>query len=1143
MQKMKKHSFLIKTLIAFFLFLSLESTFAQSDCSSPYSITPDEECDSYYLSSKTDEYWIQLTQNEFENIRIFVTSEQTEIHNIILYTGDCKNLIYLDEVGSQNDTLYLYVDSLNLDSNYYLLIQFEDSDIDFEVKMCLWGCDLSITPSIVICTIGDPLVFDFTNAQTGFPFGYIAAWTVPAGIDPNITGTSAQNPTIIQQQVFTAYPQATGNYNFDYYNAGYSESPCQWSEGVIVEPTPIPTFTTDFFNTCHGTPPVTTHYITSTMQDITYTYQIGNGTPQTITTNPFNVDWTGNEDGGVLYINAVNNFRGCPKRDSVKIFCCCEGPDPHFNDATMTAQLQPYEFTVNGTLIIDGDVDFSNTTVHFGPNAKIIINPNKTLDITNSTLLAECDTMWDGIYISSTAQLNIENSVIYQAKNAVVSQDGGDFQISDNTFFKNDYKGVVVETYDDAHPGTITETTFLCDAALLPQYPPVNASRPRCGIEITDVLDYNTYFTIGQASSGMTNSFINLDFGIISYRSKIKVINNSFSDITCNVGVESGIYLEGFDDSNESKAIIGGFNANESNYFEDLCIGVFAVQNMDLDVLANNFESPYYGMVYLAAAQDNILQINGNTIDLPALIGIYASSNPYSTSEILGNEITLSGSGWFGTGIAIEEQIPDNPNAYYEIGGNTVNAPIGYGIYCNNLQGPLISSNVINNVVPAATQRTGISITNCDEAEVTDNSIYYSSSSAYDVNGGIYASLCDDAIFECNHILEAGYGIRCDGYMPSTLKQNYFDDDDKGFWLTNEGEIGAQGDMNTNHYNIWDACDTWDTYTSGNPVTDGALSPFYVRNNAYEKPINNGSLGLSVPIPFTISNNTTNPIACPSSQSMMSGGVTTFVSALCVSIADGSKNFSTPSSEWLAKNAVYQALMKDTSTSLQLSQNNILQNFKDSVAQAAMGQLESVNKQLAQHNLNQAQLQSLFNFNQSITASNAIEENSQAVNAILIDIKLNNKSPDSLQLVFLKDLAWKCPFIDGKSVYQARAMLAYYDDITVIYFNACEYELNNDSKRMPAENEAQEKPAVVPSIKVYPNPASTTLFVEIKADEVNNAVFKLNNMLGQNVLEQALEENSRSFHINIDRFKAGYYSYSLSINNKVVSSDRFIIIK
>jgi hypothetical protein len=227
-----------------------------------------------------------------------------------------------------------------------------------------------------------------------------------------------------------------------------------------------------------------------------------------------------------------------------------------------------------------------------------------------------------------------------------------------------------------------------------------------------------------------------------------------------------------------------------------------------------------------------------------------------------------------------------------------------------------------------------------------------------------------------------------------------------------------------------------------------------------------------------------------------------------------------------------------------LSQNNILQNFKDSVTHAAMGQLETVNKQLAQHNLTHNQLQNLFNFNQSIVATNDIEENSQAVNAVIIDIKLNNKkSPDSLQIEFLKDLAWKCPFIDGKSVYQARAMLSRYDDITVIYFNSCEYDVVNDTKRTEQENESQEKPSIEPSIKVYPNPASTTLFVEIIADDVNNAVFKLYNMLGQNVLEQALEENSKSFYINIDKFKAGFYSYSVSINNKVVSSDRIIIIK
>jgi len=930
--------------------------------------------------------------------------------------------------------------------------------------------------------------------------------------------------------------------------------PCTGSQQIKIEPIAKPEITSDYLNTCHGNPPATSHYITNlnnnlTMPyegNLTYTYQILSATGLIpITTNPFSVSWYGNEDGGILEITATHNVYDCPQKEQIKIYSCCEGPtDLHYNDTTLTTN-PTGNFTVNGTLTINGNIDIEEKEVYFAPGARIVINPNKTLDIMKSTLEAYCDTMWDGIYISGTGQLNIETSVISDAKNAVVSQEGGDFQISNETTFKNNYKGIVVEAYDDAHPGSITETTFICDATLLPQYPPVTATRTFSGIELYDVLDDNSFFEIGESTSGMMNYFDNMDYGIISYRSKIKVINNTFTDITEVLGSETAVLMQGFEDSNNSKAIIGGYNTYDPNYFDNVCFGVAALQNMDVDILNNEFSEPYYGILIHDAAEDNTVSINSNTIDYPVLVGIWGNNNEWCSTEILANEITMSGTGWFGSGIILGEQVPDNANAYYEVGGNTITAPVVNGISGTNLQSPLITNNIITSIPPSANSRIGITLTNCDEAEVTDNSIYYSSSSAYDVNGGIYASLCDEALFECNHILEAGYGIRCDGYMPSTLKQNHFDDNDKGLWLTNDGEIGAQGDMNTNYYNIWDANDTWDTYTSGNPYTDGSLSPFYVRNNAYEKPSNNGSAGLSVPITFNTSNNTDDPIACSSSQSMMSGsGSSNFSSLICESIADGSKTFSNASSEWLAQNAVYQKLIKDTVSTLQLSQNNILQNFKDSVSQAAMGQLESVNKQLAQYNLTQSQLQSLYNYNLGITATNAIEENAQAVNAILIDMKHNNKkSPDSLQLAFLKDLAWKCPFIDGKSVYQARAMLAYYDDITVIYFNSCEYELINDSKRMAVENENEVNTVIEPSITVYPNPASTKLTIDITCGDYTSAEFILYNALGQGVMVKNLEANTKSLSIDISMLKIGFYNYAFRINNERIAFDKIIVIR
>lgn len=859
-----------------------------------------------------------------------------------------------------------------------------------------------------------------------------------------------------------------------------------------------------------------------------------------INSNTFNVDWSQYPNGGILYVTAVND--GWESICSWKVHQCCSvskpggNPYPEYNDATINSAPISNYFVINGVLTVNANISLQNKSIYLGPNAKIIVNPGYNLSMYNVTMQAGCDTMWDGIYLNNANNsLNISYCNIKDAKNAVIANECANFSITGTTM-TNNYKCVIVnDCPDNNYSGTIHSNTFTCIGTIKPQYPPVYATRTRSGIEINNVFNANSFFNIGLNAANSANYFTNMDYGIKSYLSGIKVRNNHFTDITNQTGEESAIYLEGYPNPMMTD-IIGGYNSYEKNYFQNVCFGVRALMyNLNLEVYNNEFINPLIGIVYTLGV-DALIKINDNYISNPSPVGIWAFNNYVSYNEILSNEIILSNPGPGYYGIVLQDDVPDTYFCDYLVQENTITAPIGRGISVENIVNPVINYNIINGIVPGTNH--AIYLTNCDEPEIVGNRIFHTVAANSTNYGGIYTSLCDNSLIECNLIYDAGYGIRCENYMPSSLTRNSIYRAKRGLWLSNNGNIGYQGDMSHNHYNKWYSCITDDTYTSGS--TTGANSRFYVRNNINEKPLFNNHDGNSTIIPFTISNNTTPPPFC--SYPLMSMGSNESEN-LSLQVASGSMFLANEPAAWLAKHSVYQKLLKDTANTLQLIPNSILQNFKDSIAQAPMGQLEEVNKQLPKPNLSPTELQNLYNFNQSIAPVNNIENNSKAVNEILINIRLNKqKVLDSLQLAFLKDLATMCPFVEGKPVYQARVLLSHYDNLTTMYSNPCEFENTNSSKKMPVDNTGQSNFAE-PIVKVYPNPASTALFIEIKAPEFTHAVFKLYNMLGQNVLEQALEDNSESFYINISKFKAGYYNYSVSINDKVVSSDRIIIIK
>ncbi|HNB81133.1 MAG TPA: hypothetical protein PLP14_03480, partial [Chitinophagaceae bacterium] len=183
-----------------------------------------------------------------------------------------------------------------------------------------------------------------------------------------------------------------------------------------------------------------------------------------------------------------------------------------FNDtSTITeASYKNESISVSGSFLVNHHTTFSNCTLYFTPNSKIIVGPNATLTIHGSTLQAACDAMWDGIYANdASAQIVIDgNSVLQDMENGVVVSEQGKLN-ANQVDFTNNYISIQLKNLSANYTGTIFNCNFLTNST--PLLAPHVQSRGEHGIVIENCLST----TIGNPTNAATkNHFEHLYNGI-----------------------------------------------------------------------------------------------------------------------------------------------------------------------------------------------------------------------------------------------------------------------------------------------------------------------------------------------------------------------------------------------------------------------------------------------------------------------------------------------------------------------------------------------------------------------------------------------------------------------------------------------------
>ena len=201
-----------------------------------------------------------------------------------------------------------------------------------------------------------------------------------------------------------------------------------------------------------------------------------------------------------------------------------------------------------------------------------------------------------------------------------------------------------------------------------------------------------------------------------------------------------------------------------------------------------------------------------------------------------------------------------------------------------------------------------------------------------------------------------------------------------------------------------------------------------------------------------------------------------------------------------------------------------------------IGKLAKVNDKILQGNFNAASA-----INSSITPANILEQNQQTINELILKSAIQPDyiytSGDSSMLM---NIATQCPLAGGNAVYQARNLLMSIASNVIEFEDNC---IDGNSRMEIVDNAATNKDNTF-VYKLYPNPNDGNMIFEYSLKDESTGTFVLYDITGRIINKYNLTEGSNNqLKISESTFNSGIYFYSIVVDGKIQSKNKFVIIK
>lgn len=559
-------------------------------------------------------------------------------------------------------------------------------------------------------------------------------------------------------------------------------------------------------------------------QTATWTFTDYYTSPATVTIltglniNPQTYTWgllNGVAVGGTIEVT----YEECPNEPFLEVVACCVDPSS-FNTIVEDGELisnlglnslNGNTIFVKKEFIIDKSCSINNAHFYMEQGAHIIVSKNGNganvdLDLTDCTFEA-CNYMWRGITLQEDVKVSSYGKCVFKdATWAINSHAGSDFYLNKCDFTNNIFGiSALIENPFPEGNFTITDCNFNFSGALKASYPtqiPIG-THPTAGIYME-----NRHGIIG-SNKYSANTFFDLNTGIQLINSTIQIYNANFEAIHTDgtftdeymgsaiyTNDEIGVSLNTFNPLLvDGTHFIGGISYPLVT-FKDCDFGVYAknaqtiiynckMENMITGFLAKgltNLKKAYIGNSYIEA--------NGVGIDYllnPGAFSLVANKNTiYSTHSkarcIVAEDIVIGN-----TALEIYE------NTLFNMGKEAIDVKF--------FKLPVVKDNTIQAYGALNPDFCGISINNCNKANVACNYVLGGGKNAANINNnGISFTETTESFMDCNTVDNTTKGIGFYGGCSSTkMRGNTILNHNLGLFVHSTGVIGLQN-LNGNRW-------------------------------------------------------------------------------------------------------------------------------------------------------------------------------------------------------------------------------------------------------------------------------------------------------------------------------------------------------
>jgi hypothetical protein len=765
--------------------------------------------------------------------------------------------------------------------------------------------------------------------------------------------------------------------------------------------------------------------------------------------------------------------------------------------------------------------------VHMPPGTQIIVHSGGTLILDGAVIDGSCHLdLWDGIVIESGGGLTMMNGSTVRDATIAVDNDGGTtgITLTNSNLIAN--KTAIRLAYAD-YTNTFSMTGMLIDGGMLN-----DGTHANTGIRLDDALNV----TIGDAAQN-SNTIQALYFGILDYTSSAvttgdvtTIRHTDLNNIPSSQTVTAhGIVATG-NNAVIRQLIVGGANANEACHFTNCTNAVRTTFNFANTITRNTFtiDASYTG----TASTQGVYAINNKLAAQNISFnhftniksGIYILRTNSSVT-VDGNDFNLAtGSTVCDDAIQVRNTSADGQSPITSISRNHINK-YRHGILTTWLKKQVdIDLNNINpDVNVPVTSTYGIKTQSCLSNNIKSNDFFWMASAnpsqaLENIMMGISVESGGNNFVSGNYMYRSATGIRffnCNAL--NTVSCNHLSNSSAGVSLINSN-IGNQGSAAAASDNYWTGNGTQHANIF-NPTLN--IPTWYVRT---------GTAGYD---PGTCANcivpagSVTASFGSPNSNC---GPPCTSPGCLQMEIyqmikEEGNYSGLDEDAKYSSKVYAYRQLI-DNPDLMHLSNDKDadLQDFFNSMQASNIGALNNVAELIQKNDNVQAQL-----VNTTITPENMSEVNARSVN----DIYLRTWSVDVTEFTegdrdILLNIAYQNPITGGGAVYDARTMLMI--DADDYYF---------DGMRKANQNEK----SVSEFGKIIPNPSSGTMQFVYKLNDNESGILQIFDLKGHQLKLYTLQAGENIQDIVMNDADCGIYLYRLTVNDKIVLTNKIVIQK